>query len=272
MCVCAHAKSCLTLWEVMHFSPPGSSVYRILQARILERIAIPFSRGSSQPTQVSCIDRRILYPLSHQGSPEEPMPSWYVRLLFPSGTVFSKRWLTPNSLPETEWNGLKEFHTLADLSIPPAIDAQTEDRIQPSVTGFGAWALDAGFGAKTAFSTQADGLAPAPFLTCQIGLMTVPGSQCSCDRSDFGHRRQFRASCLVDTQITSAFTSSLSSLFQLASHPLYPLYSCMPPPWSSAAPVACSLPCLSSFIITFQSYWGTSAFWVALSEGWMGRA
>ena len=30
-------------------SPPGSSVYGILQARILECIAIPFSRGSSQP-------------------------------------------------------------------------------------------------------------------------------------------------------------------------------------------------------------------------------
>ena len=37
---------------------PGSSVHRILQARILEWVAIPFSRGSSWPrdeTQVSCI-------------------------------------------------------------------------------------------------------------------------------------------------------------------------------------------------------------------------
>ena len=30
-------------------SPPGSSVHQILQARILEWVAIPFSRGSSQP-------------------------------------------------------------------------------------------------------------------------------------------------------------------------------------------------------------------------------
>ena len=39
-------------------SPPGSSVHGILQARILERVAISFSRGSSQPknlTRVSCI-------------------------------------------------------------------------------------------------------------------------------------------------------------------------------------------------------------------------
>ena len=46
----------------MDCSPPGSSVHGILQARILEWIAIPFSRGSSQPrdwTQVSCITGRF---------------------------------------------------------------------------------------------------------------------------------------------------------------------------------------------------------------------
>ena len=40
------------------YSLPGSSVHGILQARILEWVAVPFSRGSSQPrdqTQVSCI-------------------------------------------------------------------------------------------------------------------------------------------------------------------------------------------------------------------------
>ena len=49
------AQSCPT-------SPPGSSVHGILQARILEWVAISSSRGSSQPwdwTHVSCIDRRI---------------------------------------------------------------------------------------------------------------------------------------------------------------------------------------------------------------------
>ena len=49
---------CPALCNPMDCSPPGSSVYGILQARILEWIAIPFSRGFSQPrdqTQVSCI-------------------------------------------------------------------------------------------------------------------------------------------------------------------------------------------------------------------------
>ena len=58
------AQLCPTLCDL-----PGSFVHGILQARILEWVAIPFSRGSSQPrdqTQVSHIGRQILYYLSHQ--------------------------------------------------------------------------------------------------------------------------------------------------------------------------------------------------------------
>ena len=39
---------CLTLWEPMDCSPPGSSVHGISQAKILEWVAIPISRRSSQ--------------------------------------------------------------------------------------------------------------------------------------------------------------------------------------------------------------------------------
>ena len=41
------AQSCLTLCDPMDWSSPGSSAHEILQARILEWVAIPFSRGSS---------------------------------------------------------------------------------------------------------------------------------------------------------------------------------------------------------------------------------
>ena len=54
-------QSCPTLWESMDCSPPGSSVHGIFQVRILEWVAISFSRGSSQPrdwTWVSCIAGR----------------------------------------------------------------------------------------------------------------------------------------------------------------------------------------------------------------------
>ena len=43
------AGSFLTSWNPVDCNLPGSSVHGILQARILEWVAIPFSRGSSQP-------------------------------------------------------------------------------------------------------------------------------------------------------------------------------------------------------------------------------
>ena len=43
------AQSCPTLWDPVDCSPPGSSVHGILQARVLEWVAISFSRGSSRP-------------------------------------------------------------------------------------------------------------------------------------------------------------------------------------------------------------------------------
>ena len=72
--MCAHFSrvQLLTLCNPMDYSPPASSVPGILQARILEWVAIPFSRESSQTrdqTWVFCIGRWILWHLSHQGSP-----------------------------------------------------------------------------------------------------------------------------------------------------------------------------------------------------------
>ena len=51
-------QSCLILCEPMDYSPAGSSDHRILRARLLERVAISFSRGSSlsrNQIHVSCI-------------------------------------------------------------------------------------------------------------------------------------------------------------------------------------------------------------------------
>ena len=50
--VCVHAKTlqlCPALFDPMNCSPPDSSVHGILQAKILEFVAISFSRGSSDP-------------------------------------------------------------------------------------------------------------------------------------------------------------------------------------------------------------------------------
>ena len=74
-------QSCPTLCESMDRNPPGSSVHGILQARILEWVAIPFSRGSFQPrnqTWVSCIASIFFICL----------PVWTIGK-FLSGTVFN---------------------------------------------------------------------------------------------------------------------------------------------------------------------------------------
>ena len=76
---------CLTLWYFMNCNLPGSFVYGIFQARILERVAMPFSRGSSWPrdgthvSYVSCIEGRFF---THWAT-WEPQRGY-------------KRWLTAN--------------------------------------------------------------------------------------------------------------------------------------------------------------------------------
>ena len=64
-----HAKLLqLSLSDPMDYSPPGFSVQAILQARILEWVAMPSSRGSSWPrdrshvSYMSCISKHVLYP------------------------------------------------------------------------------------------------------------------------------------------------------------------------------------------------------------------
>ena len=66
-CGCLVTKSCPALCDSMDCIPPGFSVHGILQARIVEWIAISFSRGSSQPrdqTVVSCISQVDSLPLA----------------------------------------------------------------------------------------------------------------------------------------------------------------------------------------------------------------
>ena len=66
-------QSCLILCDPVYYSSPCSSVYGILQARILEWGAVPFSRGSSQPRDSPRVSSNagifFFYHLSHHRSP-----------------------------------------------------------------------------------------------------------------------------------------------------------------------------------------------------------
>ena len=80
------AQSCPALCNPMGCSPPGSSVPRILQAGILEWVAIPFSRGSSWPRDqtphwVSHIAGRFFTIWTTEDTPETMQARmWILRL------------------------------------------------------------------------------------------------------------------------------------------------------------------------------------------------
>ena len=75
---CLVAQSCPTLCDPMDCSPPGSSVHWILQARILEWVAVPSCRGSSQPgiklaSPMSPTVAGRFFTTGHLGSPWMPV-------------------------------------------------------------------------------------------------------------------------------------------------------------------------------------------------------
>ena len=86
-CMCA--QSCLTLWDPMDHSPPGSSVHGIFQARILEWVATFYSRGSYGPRNqscfscVSCIGRWLLFHCATRKAPELHYLTSYLNKLPP---------------------------------------------------------------------------------------------------------------------------------------------------------------------------------------------
>ena len=85
-CCCLIAKSCLTLCNSMGCGPPGSSVHRISQAKILEWVAISFSRVSPprDRTHTSCTGRKVLYHGETWEAPENP---YYLLLFFHRKTL-----------------------------------------------------------------------------------------------------------------------------------------------------------------------------------------
>ena len=97
---CWYPQSCLT-HDPKDCSPPGSNVLGIFQARILEWVVMPSSRGSSQPrdqTQVSCV-------------------SYTDRRFFTTSTTWEARqWSEPSTMPEVHLYLLILKEYMHDLS------------------------------------------------------------------------------------------------------------------------------------------------------------
>ena len=92
---------CPALCDPMDDGPPGSFIHRILQARILEWVAIPFSKGSSWPRDqiwVSCVAGRLFTVWDFElyvGEEDEVIISLYYffRFVYSDNTKFAICWI-----------------------------------------------------------------------------------------------------------------------------------------------------------------------------------
>ena len=90
MHACLVTKSCPTLCNPMNYSPPGSLVHGIFQARILEWVAISFSRGSSWPR-----DQTLVFCTAHRF-----FTDWATR---EAQWTQKENWSVTESSPKTTW-------------------------------------------------------------------------------------------------------------------------------------------------------------------------
>ena len=100
------AQSCPTLCNPMDCSIAGSSFHGILQARVLEWVAISFSRGSSWPrdlTHISCISRQILYHWATMEAPIVCIKKWKIMRTILTILTYNSLCIIFSSLRRRQW-------------------------------------------------------------------------------------------------------------------------------------------------------------------------
>ena len=88
--LCLVTQSCLTLCDPMESSPPDSYLHGILQARILEWVGMPFSRGSSQSGTESRAP--ILQMDSLPSEPPGKPIDFFYQGVYSFGGVWGREW------------------------------------------------------------------------------------------------------------------------------------------------------------------------------------
>ena len=105
------AQSCLTLCDPVDCTPSGSSVYGILQARVLEWIAVPFSRGSSWPKDPTHVSYTV------DSLPIEPLTLIIWGLI----VYFQKKYTWDNEFSVYLHEGCMSYHKSLQWSVLPAL-------------------------------------------------------------------------------------------------------------------------------------------------------
>ena len=101
MCECSVTQSCLTFWDHVDCSPPVSSVHGIYQARILEWLAMPFSRGIFPTQRTSLASPELadgfFTPASWEDGAWPPgKPTWSNTYLLTKCLLLKQIWFTFN--------------------------------------------------------------------------------------------------------------------------------------------------------------------------------
>ena len=113
--MCAKSlQSCLTICNPMGYRPPGTSVHGILQAGILEWVAMPSSRGSSRSRDQTCVSHNSciaggFFTGEPSGKPkQEYLPQNCKTSFFPSSaTNLPVIWCKPLNTPGSQFPHLK---------------------------------------------------------------------------------------------------------------------------------------------------------------------
>ena len=125
VCVCLVAQWCPTLCNPLDCSLRGSSIHGILQARILEWVAMPFSRGSSQPRD------RIVSAVS-VGLQVDSLPIAAAKLLQWCPTLCDPMDCSP---PDSSVHGILQARILKWVAMPSS-RGSSQARIEPRSPGF----------------------------------------------------------------------------------------------------------------------------------------
>ena len=129
--LCAKSlQSCTILCNPMDYSLPDCSVHGIFQARVLEWVAISFSRGFFWPrdwTQVSCIGSPVLLPLALPGNPLHSSSSVKVLTALISFWTSHPLLLLSESEITSKWKAIPKFwiHFSRGFSLTP--DPESEN-------------------------------------------------------------------------------------------------------------------------------------------------
>ena len=146
---CQSFQSCLTLCDPMDCSLPGSSVHGILQASILEWVALPFLQGIflTQGSNLGLLHcRQIRYHLSHQRSPwlQRPVNSlwrWDGRvdnknlLLCDTDSGYSNRCGEDGELVRMRWSSWPNQKRVSFLALEDVSHLNKQRAIQVKVDG-----------------------------------------------------------------------------------------------------------------------------------------